>query len=231
VLPEGAIAALIGLVVLVGAAAWWLLITTEGVYLGRRVVVWLYDVYAARYDRIKQFDPTWEAETLSTPLIAALTDVPCPLILDVATGTGRLPALLYADSGFAGRVVGLDASRRMLRQAAGKLAGTSAVLIRAEAGALPFPDAAFDAVTCLEALEFMPDANCALAEMVRVARPGAVILITNRRGRVWDMPGRLRSRAAMVHTLRDRFGLENVTPLTWQVDYDLIWAWKPSQVS
>lgn len=225
--PEFVPATLIGALMLIGAAVWWLLITTEGVYLGRRVVVWLYDVYATRYDQIKQFDPEWEAETLSTPLIAALTDVPAPLILDVATGTGRLPALLYADPTFSGHVVGVDASRLMLKQAAGKLAGTATALVRAAAGDLPFPDATFDAVTCLEALEFTPNAARTLSEIVRVARPGAVILITNRRGRRWDMPGRLRSREAMTHTLRDQLGLENVTPLTWQVDYDLIWAWKP----
>ncbi len=61
---SGALALIIAALIFGGLFVWWLLITTEGVYLGRRVVIWLYDVYARRYDRIKQYDAGWEAATL-----------------------------------------------------------------------------------------------------------------------------------------------------------------------
>jgi hypothetical protein len=47
--------------------AYWELIIAEGTHLGPRVVVWLYDIAAGRYDRIKQFDLQVEAVTLGRP--------------------------------------------------------------------------------------------------------------------------------------------------------------------
>ncbi len=218
------IAALSGLLI------WWLFFATEGVYLGRRVVVWLYDVYARRYDSIKKYDDTWEAATLARPMLRALTAIPAPLVLDVATGTARLPLTLFDQSAFNGRVIGLDYSRQMLAVAAEKLAscGHRYDLIYQPAQALPFAADTFDAVTCLEALEFMPDPNAVIAELVRVARPGALILITNRKGTdARLMPGKTQSAEVLAARLRERFGLHRVTVEIWQMDYQLVWAYKP----
>lgn len=44
---------------------------------------------------------------------------------------------------------------------------------QASADDLPFPDAGFDAVLCQQGLQFFPDPASALAQMRRVARPGA----------------------------------------------------------
>src|SRR5437762_169833 len=100
--------ALVVVVIALGAILWWLIFTTEGVYLGRRVVIWLYDVYAARYDNIKQYIPAMETLTLGLPILQLLADIPEPLILDVATGTGRLPLAVYGQPAFKGKVIGLD---------------------------------------------------------------------------------------------------------------------------
>ena len=220
--------------VLVGSAlVWWLLITTEGVYLGRRAVIWLYDLYARRYDRIKQYNPAWEAATLGRPILRALLDVPAPMILDVATGTARLPLALFGQPTFNGYVIGLDYSRRMLTVAAEKLApiGHRVELIYQHAQKLPFDDATFDAVTCLEALEFMPDPGAVIAELVRVARPGALILITNRKGiEARLMPGKTQSRDVLSAKLYERFGLAEVAITAWQVDYEQVWAFMPGDL-
>ena len=48
--------------------AWWLIIASEGVYLGRRAVIWLYDLYAIRYDAIKRVQPLYERALLAQPL-------------------------------------------------------------------------------------------------------------------------------------------------------------------
>jgi ubiquinone/menaquinone biosynthesis C-methylase UbiE len=226
--PVEVVALVVIVAILGGAILWWLLFTTEGVYLGRRVVIWLYDVYARRYDNIKQYDPAMEAVTLGFPILQALADLRAPLILDVAAGTGRLPLALFGQPAFNGHIIALDYSRRMLTVAAEKIAAlTSNVdLIYQSAQHLPFDDDTFDMVTCLEALEFMPDQDAVIAEIVRVARPGAFILLTNRKG-TRLMPGKTQSRDAIADKLRVQFGLVNVSVEIWQVDYDQVWACKP----
>jgi SAM-dependent methyltransferase len=117
----------------------------------------------------------------------------------------------------------------MLRQAAAK---TNAyrdrlTLLWQDATQLPFSDHAFDAVTCLEALEFVRDSRATLTEMVRVLRPGGILLISNRTGPgVRWMPGRTMSREALTGLL-ETLSLTDVHIRLWQVDYDIAWARKP----
>ncbi len=207
----------------------WLLITTEGVFLGSRVVVWLYDISAGRYDGIKQFDPDSESAFIMTPLRRRLLPWPAPLILDVATGTGRLPSFLLAEPEFNGRLVGLDASGRMLAEAQHKLApyGDRVALIQQSAQELPFGQDTFAAVTCLEALEFLPDDAAALREMVRVLEPGGVLLVTRRTGpEAAAFLGRYRDREPFTDLLRS-LGQQEILIQPWQVEYDLVWSQKP----
>jgi SAM-dependent methyltransferase len=91
---------------------------------------------------------------------------------------------------------------------------------------LPFENDTFDAVTCLEALEFTPDPREILAELVRVLRPGGVLLTTNRVGRDAKLlPGRAFPREEFKDLLR-QLPLEDVKAQIWQMDYDLVWAIK-----
>lgn len=212
------------------AVLWWLLVATEGIYLGRGTVVWLYDLYARRYDSIKQFQPFNEDRYLARPILDRLPHVRAPLVLDVATGTGRVPAALLAQPTFQGRIVALDLSRKMLAVAARKLAGYGprVSLLHHPAETLPFPDDIFDLVTCLEALEFMMAPRQVLHEIARVTRPGGLIVLTNRQG--FDarlMPGRTFAHDDLVRILRDEIRLAGVEIELWQVDYRLAWACKP----
>jgi len=214
---------------LLGALVWWLLIGTEGVYLGRRVVIWLYDVYASRYDGIKQYNADHEAIYLARPILDLIPHVRAPLVLDVATGTGRLPLALLELPTFQGRIVALDLSRKMLGMAAEKLCGHAnrVSLLRQPAEDLPFPDDTFDLVACLEALEFMVDARAVLREMVRVLRPGGLLVVTNRQGFYGRlMPGKVFRNDELERVLRDELGLVRVTFLRWQVEYRLVIAIK-----
>lgn len=221
---------------LLAALAWlahWLLITTEGVFLGRRMVVWLYDLAAGRYDDIKQYDADSESAFVAYPLRRRLKAWPAPLVLDVATGTGRLPYYLLAEPEFNGRVIGLDASRQMLARAATKLTpyGGRAALLRASAQSLPYGDETFAAVTCLEALEFLPDDAAALAEMARVLRPGGILLVTRRQGSdAAYFLGRARAREEL-EALLAGLGLVDVRSQPWQVEYELVWAAKEERAS
>ncbi len=216
------------LLVLLAAVAYWAIILTEGAYLGQRVVTWLYDWGARTYDEVKGYDIGDEAHFLGQPLMRALAQVWQPLILDVGTGTGRLPLALLRRLEFDGRIVGLDSSSGMLREAHRKTARYGRLdLVCDEATNLPFIDQAFDAVTCIEALEFFPDRVAALREMVRVLKPGGLLLLSNRVGRdALYLPGRAYSRERFEGLLKN-LGLTEVETQPWQEYYDLIWARKP----
>jgi len=210
---------------------WWLFIKTEGVYLGRGVVIWLYDLYAPRYERIKGYEAATESYYLARPLLAALAPLTDPLVLDVATGTGRLGRALWRQKDFKGRVIGLDLSRRMLHYAAGRLAQGMEegrlYLLHAPAEKLPFPDGSFDLVTCLEALEFMTRPHAVIAELTRVARAGGLLVVTNRRGTDAKlMPFKTQSREAAARLYSEKFGWQAVKVTPWQADYDLVWGVK-----
>ena len=219
-------------ILLLAGIAYWLLVTTEGVFLGRRVVVWLYDITAHNYDAIKEFDRDDERLAIARPLLNALSGLSAPRVLDVATGTGRVPALLLDESGFRGQIIGLDPAGKMLALAATKLGSSSeesratALLVQQTAVPLPFPDECFDAVTCLEALEFLPSDEDALNEIVRVLRPAGFFMTTRRRGRDARLFfGRYRT-AAGFETLLAKLGLSGVQTHSWQLDYDMVTARK-----
>jgi SAM-dependent methyltransferase len=240
---------IIALVLLVALAAllYWQLVIAEGAYLGRHIVTLLYDWFAPRYDTVKQFQPAMDTLMLAVPIIrylnrrtpSALARVeretsnskPAtrrPLLLDVATGTGRLPQTLLAQRSFRGHIVALDLSGRMLAQAQTKLAAYSDRItwMQQDAQRLPFEDDYVDVVTCLEALEFFPQPDEALREMVRVLRPGGLLMISNRIGPdAWKLPRRAMPTAEFAAWLGEQ-GLHDIQVDAWLVDYDLVRALK-----
>lgn len=220
---------LLAVIILLAALLYWLVIITEGVYLGRRLVVWMYDITAHRYDDIKEFDQDTESFLVIRPLLWRIANSPAPVILDIATGTGRVPAFLLEEATFNGRVIGLDPSKKMLAHARQKLLPfqNRVILVQQIAADLPFQENSFDAVTCLESLEFFPSDTAALQEMVRVLKPGGALLVTRRRG--WEAKtfvGRYHSREAFEDLLLN-LGLAEVEILLWQIEYDLVFARKP----
>lgn len=212
----------------------WLIVVTEGVFFGRTVVVWLYDITAFRYDRVKEYNLEDETVLVVEPVLM-LSRVAQPTVLDVATGTGRVPYFLLRDERFDGTVTGIDLSKDMLTQAEQKLATFSAelqnrcLLQQMPAAPLAFEDATFDGVTCLETLEFLPSDKAALAEMVRVLRPGGFLIATRRKE--WEaywFLWRYRSAENMKSLLAD-LGLDEIHVLPWQSNYDLVIGRKPSR--
>lgn len=221
-------AALVGGIALV---LYWQIVVAEGAYLGPRVVALLYDRFAPHYDRVKQFDKAGDALMLAAPVLRhlAASDAATPLVLDVATGTGRLPDALLTQRRFRGHIVALDLSGRMLGIAQAKLAAHAGriTFVQHDAQHLPFDAGMFDVVTCLEALEFMRDPRGALREMARVLRPGGLLMVSNRIGPdAWKLPGRTLPTPTFVAWLRE-IGLSDVRHSPWLVDYDLVTGVKP----
>ncbi len=207
------------------ALGYWLLIASEGVYLGRRAVIWLYDLYAGRYDDIKHYSKEYDHMLLAQPIMAAIEPIKNPLVLDVATGTARLPLALLRHKRFQGQIVGADLSRKMLAGAAYKLERDRRVsLIWTPAEHLAFADHSFDVVCCLEALEFMVSPEAALRELVRVLRPGGLLFTTNRIS-TRLMPGKTFSDEQM-EALLESLGVEQILIEYWQVDYNRVWGYK-----
>lgn len=223
------------LLILLGASivvlGWWLFVATEGVYLGRRVVVVLYDLYASRYDKIKDYYREHEQMYLAQPIMEKIAPHQSPLVLDVATGTGRLPLAMMRHPQFQGRVVGTDLSRQMLRRAVKNLYvfEERVSFIWSPAEDLPFPDNSFDVVTCLEALEFMTDPRTVLCELARVLRPGGLLLITQRIN-TRLMPGKTWTSGETLMAL-EGCGIIEAQAQIWQVDYRKVWGRKSGNAS
>lgn len=222
-------------IVILGLILYWQLILAEGTYLGAPLVAWLYDLTAERYNKIKDFDQDMEALTLGEPLARRLYGQPEAMILDVATGTGRVPLALFDQPSYRGQVIGLERASKMLNVARRDTAAyrDRITLIQADAMALPFASHSFPVVTCLEALEFLPAPQKGLVELMRVLQPATAtqpdrgwLLITNRIG--WEarlMPGKTWRREALIEILKN-FPLCYLSVQVWQSIYDLVWAQK-----
>jgi DNA gyrase subunit B len=92
-------------------------------------------------------------------------------VLDVACGTGLVSRLF---SGQVAELVGVDLTEEMADQAAPHLDR----LVITPAEHLPFEDSTFDIVVCRQGIQFM-DLPAAVAEMVRVVRPGGRVVVVN----------------------------------------------------
>jgi ubiquinone/menaquinone biosynthesis C-methylase UbiE len=213
-------------VVLLGALAAWELWICEGAHLGKRFVVWLYDLTAMRYESIKQFDQDWERHFLGEPIAQALLSLRGARILDVGAGTGRAARALLSSPLFDGALINVEPSEGMAQVGRGLVGRGPVSWVRAWGIQLPFPSSAFDMVMCLEVLEFTPRPEATLRELVRVLRPGGWLLITNRVD--WQAPlifGRTWAKQ-MFPAVLSRNGLQDVQVYPWQKTYDLAWAQK-----
>ena len=115
----------------------------------------------------------WEAEHLR----AGVGDA----VLDVGCGTADVLNDLALRVGDTGCAVGLDASQEMLSVASGRARalGATVEFQVGDAQSLPFADASFDVVRSERTLQWVKDPLGAVAEMVRVLRPGGRICLTD----------------------------------------------------
>jgi demethylmenaquinone methyltransferase/2-methoxy-6-polyprenyl-1,4-benzoquinol methylase len=100
-------------------------------------------------------------------LTAEAVVTPGARVLDACCGTGDLA---LADARAGGRVTGVDFSREMLARAERKAPEFD--WVQADAAALPFPDASFEAATVGFGIRNLADLEGGLRELARVLVPG-----------------------------------------------------------
>jgi len=130
----------------------------------------------------------------------ALALQPGERVLDVGAGPGLLVVEMAEQVGPDGHVTGLDISDSMValaqRRCAEEPVKSRTTILKADAVALPFPEASFEAAVSTQVYEYVPDLARALAELRRVLRPGgrALILDTDWDSVVWQACDRARMR-------------------------------------
>jgi ubiquinone/menaquinone biosynthesis C-methylase UbiE len=218
--------------VLGGALFYWLVVVAEGAYFGPWAVRLIYRYGAPHYDAIRAGATQRDPDELLPVLLAASAHTAHPQVLDVATGTGRVPLLLAATPTFTGTITALDLTVQMLAEAQAKQRASypNAAIHwqQGDARQLRWPNASFDLVTCLEALEYMARPRHTLAEMVRVLRPGGNLVISKVPDNwAYSLPWRAFTAAAL-RTELTRLGMEAVQIQPWQPGhYELVIAHKP----
>ena len=131
-----------------------------------------YERYVGRWSRL-----------VARELLGWLDVAPGAHWLDVGCGTGALSATIIAEAQPAA-VTGVDPSEAFVAHARATV--PEAEFVVADARHMPFPDGAFDAVVSGLVLNFVPEPELAVAEMARVAAPGAVVAAY-----VWDYGGEM----------------------------------------
>ncbi|MCK0118792.1 MULTISPECIES: demethylmenaquinone methyltransferase [Isoptericola] len=132
----------------------------------------MFDGIARRYDVTNDLISLGQDRRWRRATVAAVGAHPGERVLDLAAGTGT-SSEPFADAGAV--VVPSDFSFGMLQ--VGKSRRGDLPFVAGDATRLPFADAAFDAVTISFGLRNVVDTSAALAEMLRVVRPGGRIVI------------------------------------------------------
>ncbi len=138
----------------------------------REFVERMFDGIAPRYDLMNRLmtlgiDRAWRRR-----LLAGLGLPSSSTILDIGCGTGDLLEEA-ATRGLRG--IGVDLSAGMLAKAAERVPG--AQLLRADAAALPLPDASCDGAVSAFAVRNFVSVDSVLGELGRVLRPGGRLAI------------------------------------------------------
>ena len=110
-----------------------------------------------------------------------LSDLRAGAVLETAAGTGIVTAALVDTLPPAVTITATDLNQPMLDHAMAKPGLERVAFRQADAQALPYADASFDAVVCQFGAMFFPDRVAAYREARRVLRPGGRFLFST-----WD---------------------------------------------
>jgi demethylmenaquinone methyltransferase/2-methoxy-6-polyprenyl-1,4-benzoquinol methylase len=153
----------------------------------------MFDRIAGRYDRANRImsvgvDVLWRGKAIRT-LLDGLGPSPCVLDLGAGTLDGAIALLRRRP---AARVLAADFSRNMLTVGKGKAAAAGVAAQVADAHALPYRDAVFDAAFSAFCVRNLRDLGKGMRELRRVVRPGgrvAILEFFRPAGRRWFWDG------------------------------------------
>jgi SAM-dependent methyltransferase len=121
-------------------------------------------------------------EPFAEDLISRLKGKKLGCVLEIACGTGIVTRRLRDALPASTKIVATDLNPDMFEFAKAKFKnGENVHWQQADASALPFPEASFDAVVCQFGFMFVPDKGAAMRESYRVLRSGGFFLFN-----VWD---------------------------------------------
>jgi demethylmenaquinone methyltransferase/2-methoxy-6-polyprenyl-1,4-benzoquinol methylase len=132
----------------------------------------MFDDVAARYDLTNDVISLGQARLWRRAVARTVDARPGWKVLDLAAGTGTSSLPFTAAGAF---TVPCDFSLGMLAE--GKRRHPGLPLTAGDATRLPFRDGVFDAVTISFGLRNVHDTDAALAEMLRVTRPGGRVVV------------------------------------------------------
>jgi demethylmenaquinone methyltransferase/2-methoxy-6-polyprenyl-1,4-benzoquinol methylase len=132
----------------------------------------MFDGIAERYDLVNDLVSLGQDRRWRKLVREAVAALPGEKVLDLAAGTGTSSEPFELDGAY---VVPSDISLGML--SVGKKRRPDLPFVAGDATALPFADGSFDAVTISFGLRNVVDTAGALAEMLRVVRPGGRIVV------------------------------------------------------
>lgn len=132
----------------------------------------MFDEVARGYDRTNAVMSLGNSGLWRIAAVRAIDPRPGERVLDLAAGTGASSAAIARTGA---EVVALDFSAGMIAE--GRRRHPELEFVEGDAGSLPFADSGFDAVTISFGLRNMERPQAALAEMLRVLRPGGRIVV------------------------------------------------------
>jgi len=132
----------------------------------------MFDSVADSYDRTNDLLSFGQDRLWRRKVLKAVNPQSGQTVLDLAAGTGS-SSIVFAKPGV--KVIASDFSEGML--AVGRKRHPELEFVYADATALPFENESVDAVTISFGLRNVVDPNKALTEMLRVLKPGGVVVI------------------------------------------------------
>jgi ubiquinone/menaquinone biosynthesis C-methylase UbiE len=95
-------------------------------------------------------------------------------LVDAGTGTGRWPVEMSKDC----TVIGLDDHEESVQLARPKIESVGGQVLQTPLNRIPLADGSAAVVTAMDVLEHLKDDASALRELIRLIRPGGLIIIT-----------------------------------------------------
>jgi ubiquinone/menaquinone biosynthesis C-methylase UbiE len=136
----------------------------------------VFDRAVSFYDKTRA-DPEQVSRAVTDSIVREARLARESKILEAGIGTGRI-GLPLLERGYA--LVGADLSTAMMGKLQEKIIGQNyrLTLVQSDVNGFPFPDASFDCVYAVHLYHLVANWQNALAEAIRVIKPGGVMLVS-----------------------------------------------------